>query len=1064
MERPDQKRFLLSLKRSARPDRESNPRSAMGFCVGLLMISTSLLLPLGTLAQLTIPPLPEGHIFQIWDREDGLPQISVLALAQDTDGFLWLGTEDGLVRFDGIEMKVFDRDNTPELRSQYINELLAPPDGGLWIGTEEGLVRLKDGRFEAFDQSDGLRNDFTRSLHLDVEGRLWIGTVGGLSRFDGNSFHSFTTDQGLPHDAVFAVTDDGAEGLWAGTENGLAHLDARGRVDALDLALPHPSVTALLHDSRGRLWIGTHQGLAYFQDGQLTSFASPAPTSQGSAARELADAVISDFFEDRQGDVWVGTDGRGLFRFRSGEWTAFRRRDGLPHDTIRGVIEDHEGNLWIGTYLGGLGRMRTSAISVFGDLEGLVDNIAWTVYQDRSERVWVGTNGGLTCIRRDGSSRSFTTADGLPENDVRTVFEDRQGRVWIGTTRGLARFDKPDELDPRFLNPFPLHPDIDRATIRSVTDSTDGSLWISTLGTGLHRIGPELAVESWTAKNGLPSNEIRAFLEDSAGIFWIGTSNGLVEARNGVILKRPEPSLRVQIFALHEDLQGAIWVGVTSGRVSRIQDGEVTTFGAAQGLPDHRIHSVLTDRKGDLWVTHNDGIYRVVRDQLDRVANGSLQTLEITAFDESHGMRSSECNGLGRPASLETLDGRLWFTCIGGAAVLNPAVRVRNDVPPAVHILEVSADQQTLDSNRPAELPSNTREIEFRFAALSYQAPERNRYRYRLEGFDEQWVEGKERSARYTNLDPGAYGFRLVAANNDGVWNEHGDTFEFSIRPAFYQTGIFLVGCVLLAGLGVRFFHRRRMRRVLRRRLKSNKVEMLEAQIVEMERFTYAVSHDLKSPLVTIRSFADDAAHGLKSQSTDATVDVHKVTEDLHTIELAADKMQQMLDELLELSRSGRVVAEEEEIPLHELAREVVGLISGRIQSAGAEVVISDELPTVRADRRRLRQAFQNLIDNAVKFSATQETPRVEIGRRGDPNQPIFFVRDNGSGIPLNQLEKIFQTFHRLNPKVEGTGMGLALVRRVIEAHGGTIWAESDGPGHGATFCFTLPDRQVALL
>ena len=1004
------------------------------------------------------PSLPESFITEVWNREHGLPQISVLALAQDERGFIWLGTEAGLVRFDGNELETFDRNNTPALQSQYINALLAASDGGLWIGTESGLLLRRSDRIERFTRAEGLPHDVVQTLYEDSRGQLWVGTHGGLSRLRANTssvegntvFESYTVEQGLPNNRVRAIVEGADGGIWVGTESGLAHLGGEGRVEVVSSTLPDTQVTALLRDRQDRLWIGTRFGLAFLRENHLALH----PESE-----KLSDSSITSLFEDRAGALWIGTAGGGLNRRLDGDWKVFREQDGLPDNAVTALIEDREENLWVGTYLGGLGRLRPSTVDHFGAPEGLVDNIAWAILQDHKSRVWVGTFGGLTCLFPDGRTLSLTAETGLPNSDVRAILEDRDRRLWIGTSHGLARLDigrlhTTDLLDHESLKIMSPAPALENATIRVLAESREGGVWVATLDTGIHHVAPDDSVRSWTRDDGLPSNEVRALVEDSAGVVWIGTDSGLARWERGAITVMDEPALREQVFALHADGHGGVWIGSTQGRILHVRDGEVKALDTSHGLPHHhRIHSLLTDSNGDFWVTSNDGVYRLGGDSLQRVVQGERELVDSMSFNESHGMRSSECNGMGSPSSSQTRDGRLWFACISGAVVIDPSESLGNPIPPPVHLRRVLVDQRSVDPSGPVELLPENRDVEFQFAALSYRAPERNRYRYRLEGFDEDWVESRQRSARYTNLDPGKYRFHVIAANNDGLWNEQGATVELTVRPAFFQTWVFWAACALSVLLGVHFASRRHTAREVNRRLKLQRIEALETQIFEMERFTDAVSHDLKSPLVTIRSFAEYADQGLEENEPE------QAREDLRAIRLAADKMQRMLDELLELSRSGRMVNENQEIDAGELVQEVLQLLAGRIQAVGAEVVVAEDLPTIRGDRRRLQQVFQNLIDNAVKFSSDQESPKIEVGVRFESEDPIFFIRDQGVGIPPEQLVKIFESFHRLDDRVEGTGLGLAIVKRVVEAHGGAIWADSEGPDSGATFSFTLPGR-----
>jgi signal transduction histidine kinase len=394
--------------------------------------------------------------------------------------------------------------------------------------------------------------------------------------------------------------------------------------------------------------------------------------------------------------------------------------------------------------------------------------------------------------------------------------------------------------------------------------------------------------------------------------------------------------------------------------------------------------------------------------------------------------------------------------------VVDPERLERNPVPPPVHVERVLADGLTLVGRElragPVTLPPGRGAFEFHYTALSLADPKKVRFKYRLVGYDEDWIDaGSRRSAYYTNMPPGSYHFRVIASNDDGVWNQVGDTVELRLRPAFYQSWIFYLACGVGGALLLRGLHHLRIHALVRRNQELREMQrQLEAKSAEMERFTYAVSHDLKSPLVTVLGYLGFLEKDLAGGNPERTA------ADIERIRGAANKMRQLLDELLELSRIGGVVQSPEAVELAVVAREAVELNAGRIAERGVEVVVAPDLPVVTGDRRRLLQMLQNLVDNAVKFMGDQERPRIEIGSTGIRDGKVgkeatCFVRDNGAGIDAEYHQRIFGVFNRLDPEIEGVGMGLALVGRIVEVHGGRIWVESEGPGRGSTFYFTLP-------
>lgn len=994
--------------------------------------------------------LSRHYLSESWQREQGLPQISVHAVTQDEEGYLWAGTDDGLARFDGVSFTVLNRRTSPQLLSDSVKALLPGRGGGLWIATRRGLYRLADGRFTAYTTAEGLVHDDLNALIEDREGRLWIGTEGGLSRFDGHAFTSYTPRDGLAHGSVWALFEDRQGRLWIGTANGLSRL-AGGRFTSYTTrdGLSHDHVRALREDGHGHLWIGTDDGLNRLADGRFTVYT----TRDG-----LFHPTVSAFADDGEGGLWIGTDA-GLNRTSGDALAAYGAGLGVPEALrMRALWRDHEGSLWIGTGSRGLIRVAEARFTTLGAEDGLADDLVWALYEDLAGNVWIGTNDGLTRLAPDGATTTFGPRDALPDADVRALAEDADGDLWIGTDGGgLARL-----ADGR-LEVFTAAALPSRHVSTLLADAA-GDLWIGT-DQGLARLA-DGRLTTYTAADGLPHDYVRVLYEDAQGVLWVGTEGGLARAA-----ARPPPAgggfahvrLKregVRIRSLHGDADGSLWIGTAESGLLRYRRGEVAAFSVADGLFDYLVHQILEDERGWLWMSSNQAVFRARKAELDAFADGRAEAFTSISYDERDGMGSRECNGIGRPAGVRTRDGRLWFPTIRGVAIIDPRRLEVSGEPPPVHIESVTADRRVIAANGRAQLPAGTRELELHFAALSFQQPEKVRYKYRLEGFNRDWVDaGGRRDAFYTNLDPGPYRFQVIAANSDGVWNETGDAFELYLRPAFYQTWPFLAACVAAVVLLGHGLHRLRLRTVLRHNEELRRVQLqleaknaeVEARNAELQRFTYAVSHDLKSPLLTVLGFLGFVERDVAAGKKDG------VAADIERIRNAGVRMQRLLDELLELSRVGRVRNPPAAVPFAELAREALELVAGRAAARGVEVAVAPGLPTVTGDRPRLVQVVQNLIDNAVKFMGAQSAPRIEIGARQDGGETVFYVRDNGAGIDPRYHEKVFGLFDQLDHDAEGTGMGLSLAQRIVETHGGRIWVESEGQGHGSTFCFTIP-------
>jgi signal transduction histidine kinase len=556
--------------------------------------------------------------------------------------------------------------------------------------------------------------------------------------------------------------------------------------------------------------------------------------------------------------------------------------------------------------------------------------------------------------------------------------------------------------------------------------------------------------------------QVRAVVQDSTGGIWVGTKDGGISRLHqdrfqtlGVEDGLPSRS----VSALLVDGEDQVWAATRRG-LARIRGGEVATLTAEHGLPANYFYQVLSDDADNLWLTFAGGIVRVARQALDDVADGRAAAVAGRVYGVESGLHNTGMTVSFQPTACRSRDGRLWFATGDGVAVLDPRQTLFNEVPPPVLVEEVQTGAERRAASEIVEVPPGRGELQVHYTALSFLDPSRVRFRYQLEGFDPGWVEaGTRRAAYYTNLPPGRYRFRVVACNNDGVWNEVGDALRVVVRPRPWQTwwfrvamGLVLAG-VVAAGHYVRIRSIRARNVALRQEVEERRraEAALEMRNTELERYAYTVSHDLKSPLVTIRGFL-----GYLRRAA-ARGDLASVDRDIGRIVAATDRMHDLLGELLELSRVGLEDHLHLDVAVGDLAADAVGQLEGRIAERGARIEIAPDLPVVRGDPIRLREVFQNLIENALRFTPEDAGPRIEIGARQEPERVVVFVRDNGVGIDPRFHERVFGLFNRLDAAAEGTGIGLALVRRIVEAHGGRAWVESAGPGHGSTFFFTLP-------
>lgn len=1009
-----------------------------------------------------------------WFAKDGLPQNSVNAIRQTPDGYLWFGTEEGLARFDGAQFTTFDR-NTRSLVHRYVMAVTADTSGGLWIGTlSGGLTRYGDGRFTQHGRKLGEANDGVRSLHDDGRGGLWVGTIGGglhLVR-DGHRT-SYTRREGLSSDIVRAIVSDGENGVWLGTAEGLNRF-RNGTIETFTTkdGIADDAVMAIHRDRRGAVWIGTLGGLTRYENGRFTSFHK---------ADGLPHDSVYALFDDRAGNLWIGTEG-GLCRFSDGKFATLTARDGLSGDRIRSIFEDREGSLWVGTFGGGLTRLQDGKFITVTTREGLAHDAVGPLLQDREGAIWIGTMGGGVTRLKDGRAVSYTTRDGLASDLIQSLAEDHTGALWIGTFGGgLSRY-----RDGAFTT-YTQRDGLAANVVMTLAEDREGSLWIGTGGGGLNRFKDGVFTRFTTAE-GLAHDVVRWLSVDREGVLWISTMGGLSRFENGRFTNfSTQNGLSLDLVGpVHQDTRGTHWIGTLGAGLLRYKNGVFTPITARDGLFDDSVYSIIEDAKGYFWMSCNHGVFRVSRKELDDFAEGRIGSVTSLAFGEADGMKSRECNG-NSPAAFLAQDGRIWFATLRGAATIDPQHIPFNSVPPPVLIERVLADQHPIAMADGALVPPGKGALEFHFTAPSYQAPERVSFRYRLEGFDKDWIDaGTRRVAYYTNLPPGRYAFRVAACNNDGVWNEHGAATAIRLEPHFYQTywfyGLSAAAVLFLGG----WWHRSRVRRLkLRARaLRSLVNERTQAQqalavshqqleealgnlqraqesMVQQERLralgqmASGVTHDFNNVLTPILGFTD-----LLLSHPKILEDKTKALDYLVTVHTAAQDAAHIVMRLREFYRPRDETERFPLVKLDTIVQQVILLTQPRwkdqAMGRGVSIAVRAELtetPCFPGNESDLREMLTNLIFNAV--DAMPEGGTITLRTRVEGTSVVLEVIDPGTGMTDEVRRRCLEPFFTTKGE-DGTGLGLPMVYGIVRRHHGTIEILSV-PGKGTTFQLSFP-------
>lgn len=741
-----------------------------------------------------------------WKIRDGFSKGSINSIAQTPDGYLWLGTEFGLLRFDGVRNVPWQPPPGQQLPSDHIFSLLAARDGTLWIGTSKGLARWKDGRLTQYAE---LAGQYIFKLLEDREGVVWAGgravPAGKLCAIQEGGVRCHGEDGALGRGAL-NLYEDSKGNLWAGVTEGLWRWKP-GPPKFYALPGEPDGIRCLGEDDDGALLIGRQGGIQRFVEGKTEAHPLSGAVGQFRPKRLLRDG---------DGGLWVGTRDRGLVHVHQGRTDVFAPSDGLTGENVYDLFEDNEGNIWVAT-INGLDRFRDFAVATFDESQGLPSAIVGAVLAAGDGSVWLSTFGGLNRWN-DGRMTSYrgraerTTAgarevvgSGLSGKGVESLFEDSRGRIWVATTGGIGYME-----DDRFT---PIT-GVPGGNTLSISEDSSGTLWVANEQFGLFnlRVGGEAPRQTPWAALGIKDHASTLAADPSRGGLWLGLHLGGVaylsdgQVRASYAAADGLGDGRVNQLRFGQD--GTLWAA-TVGGLSRLKNGRVATLTSKGGLPCDTIHWSMEDDARSVWLYTTCGLVRIARPELEvwtaaaDAGKDAPRAIQATVFDSSDGVRFLPSGHHYSPQVTKAADGKLWFACADGVGVVEPGHLHVNKIPPPVHVEQIIADRKTYDAASAAGgrlgLPPLIRDLQIDYTALSLAAPEKILFRYKLEGHDRDWQEvGNRRQAFYNDLPPGGYRFRVMACNNSGVWNEAGTFLDFYIAPAYYQTTWFRVSAVVL--------------------------------------------------------------------------------------------------------------------------------------------------------------------------------------------------------------------------------------------------------------------------
>jgi len=955
--------------------------------------------------------IPSDYTCRAWQTDEGLPHNLVRSITQTPDGYLWVGTRLGLARFDGIRFTCFNSKNTPALVNQNVAALAVAIDGSLWIGTYGGgLVHLKNGVFSRLSQTNGLVGNQISSLSAAKDGSLWIGTTDGVSHYKDGNFSNYTRKEGLIFNIIRAVCEDSEGNVWIATGEGLNRLKASTLENLTATSgVPYNSVRALHLDKSGKIWIGWNNGLLCYDHGKFTTH---------SFEKELSGSFVTAVREDMQGNIWLGTYS-GVKRFCNGRFSNVPNSDGISFDLVNTLFEDREGNVWVGSREG-LARVTPRRLVTYTRQQGLTHNNIMSVREDREGSLWLGTWGGGLDQLKDDKVKVYSTQNGFPHDLILATFEAPDGALWVGTDFDGGLIKMKDGKLTRFTSRQGLI----NAAVRVIYQDSSTNLWVGTTrGLSCLRDGK---FTNYFAADIHAGNSVLAICEDHEGTLWLGTERGLACLKNCQFQSfGGDPLASSAVLSLYEDAAHDLWIGTEGDGLFRFRNGTLTHYTTKDGLFSNDMFETIEDDLGYFWMSCLKGIWRVSKKELDALDQKQIKSVHSAFYGKLDGLFSVQCNGVSKPSGFKSRDGRIWFPTTKGVVALDPHIRP-NELQPPVVIEQVITEKGSIDLigrgmlNAPLRLPRGRGDLEIHFTALSLQIPEKNRFKYILEGADQDWVNADtRRTAYYNHLRPGNYRFRVIASNNDGLWNDAGASLALELAPAFWETTWFRALAILSIGGGlagsVRYVSVRRLRRKLAALEQQHAIEKERARIAK------DIHDDLGASLTQITLLSDRADYEVPDE---LRVNARKISS-------TAREIAQSLDEIVWAVN-----------PEHDTLE---GLVEYLSQSADdfledtnirSRVKLPSELPhaSIPADvRHQFFLAFREALNNAVKHAKASE---IQLEIVSEPAELQIKIADDGVGF---------------DPSIAARrGNGLVNMRKRLEGIGGRFEITSN-PGHGTS-------------
>lgn len=959
-----------------------------------------------------------------WTVDEGLISNNLTSVQQTDDGFIWITTFNGALRFDGINFKLFDKENVDFLETAAFYSVTSDGDGIMLASQGSGVIWYQDGQLRPMNEFEITS---VRKILIDSKRRYWLGTNNeGLVVKEGDEIRKIDFEA-FDQVVILDIFEDSQNRVWFATEgNGLILFENNEFKRYYSEDLRDNTVTSILESRDGTIVLGTMNGVCL-----LTSTNEKLRAIDG-----LDDVYINDMVEDAEGMLWLATE-RGLYRIHreTGYFEFINENKGLPGNQVSSIMIDHEGSVWFSTKKAGLVRINEGSIVTLGQPDGITSTRINIVKEDKG-KLYIGTDDGSIFIKEGQKVSELNLSTKRRQIGVRDFMFDGNA-VWVASYLGLHKYENGQE------RLFTNEDGISANTIRKVIRAKDNSVWLGSRTGGVTKMVNEKVVAVFDTNNGLNSNFILALEEDQNDNIVVGTHSGGVSVIKGDSVRTyPANVGGLVIFNIHVDDMNRYWISCSAG-VYLLDNGIYKMVNFDVDFKMEAVFDFVPDNAGNVWLSTINGIAKVSWEQLEEFANGLRTSVQGNIFDSNDGMTIRECTGA-VPSTLGS-DGNVYVPTIDGVAVVNPDRIQYNRKIPNVAITSFVVDNEVVTRDVETIEPGRLR-YEFEFASASYLASDKVRYRYRLSGVDQDWITTNINKIEYTTLNPGFYTFSVIGSNNDGVWNEKGDSLTFRVKPFYYQTMGFrvLIGAIIL--LIFYFIFIWRVRRVKAINAELSKVNE------ELDRFVYSASHDIRAPITSILGAASIA----KNQDT-----LEEKDESIGMIQSSAEKLDGFIRDIIDYSRNQRLELVPEEFSIKVEMDSILDSLKYLDEEGAVDCKINCSAGAFVTDVRRLRVVLKNIIANAFFYrDAKKEKSTISIDCSENSGWLIISISDNGLGMKPETVENIFTMFFRGSTDSKGSGLGLYIAKENMEKLGGEIKVSST-LHKGTIFTLTIPRLEI---